>query len=563
MSKHLGPRLILATLFICFFLSGAAALLYEVVWMRMLIQTFGSSAYAVATVLAAFMAGLALGSYVFGRLANGAKNLLRLYGILELGVGIYGLLVPFLFKTTRGIYIPLFWLYDSSPVIFNFLLFLLSFVLLVFPTFLMGATLPVLSRFLVRSVSQIGQRVGDLYATNTLGAVLGCSLTGYYLIPTLGMSRTVYLAAMMNLVIALIIFLADGIAEKETGGAVVPMVPEQERAAGQSRSRLESLLLLSIALSGAAAMIYENAWTHALTLVIGGSIYSFTTMLLTFLTGLALGAYLYVRLFGKRQVQITLFGLVELGVGIAALATIPLFEKLPLLFLRFHEGFGDSFAFFLAIQVLLSSAVMFLPTLLLGMTFPLVVCLFTQSLYRVGSSVGTTYACNTVGAILGAFVGGFILLPLVGIQNSIIIGALLNLFVGWLLLIADSQSGRSYRLMTGGAVATALALLALRLPFWDRSILTSGVTIYASSFQTLPTDSLRLEEMRKDKILYYREGLTATISVHQPRKDYLYLKTNGKIDGSHGDAFTMLMTGYLPMLLHPQAEQVAVIGLGT
>lgn len=563
MSKHLGPRLILATLFICFFLSGAAALLYEVVWMRMLIQIFGSSAHAVATVLAAFMAGLALGSYVFGRLANGAKNLLRLYGILELGVGIYGLLVPFLFKTTRGIYIPLFWLYDSNPVIFNFLLFLLSFALLVFPTFLMGATLPVLSRFLVRSFSQLGQRVGDLYATNTLGAVLGCSLTGYYLIPALGMSRTVYLAAMMNLVIALVIFLVDGIAEKETEGAVVPIVPENERVVDHSHSRLESLLLLAIALSGVAAMIYENAWTHALTLVIGGSIYSFTTMLLTFLTGLALGAYLYVRLFGKRQVQIALFGLVELGVGIAALATIPLFEKLPLLFLRFHEAFGDSFAFFLAIQVLLSSAVMFLPTLLLGMTFPLVVCLFTQSLYRVGSSVGTTYACNTVGAILGAFVGGFILLPLVGIQNSIIIGALLNLFVGWLLLIADPQSGRSYRLMTGGAVATALALLALRLPFWDRSILTSGVTIYASSFQTLPTDSLRLEEMRKDKILYYREGLTATISVHQLRKDYLYLKTNGKIDGSHGDAFTMLMTGYLPMLLHPQAEQVAVIGLGT
>jgi len=202
--------MILATLFICFFLSGSAALLYEVVWMRMLTQIFGSSAYAIATLLAAFMAGLALGSYIFGRLANSARNLLRLYGILELGIGIYGLLVPVLFRSARGVYIPLFWLYDSYPTTFNLLLFLLSFVLLIFPTFLMGATLPVLSRFFVRSFSHLGQRIADLYATNTLGAVLGCALTGYYLIPALGMSRTVHAAAMMNLVIALLIFVVDG-----------------------------------------------------------------------------------------------------------------------------------------------------------------------------------------------------------------------------------------------------------------------------------------------------------------------------------------------------------------
>lgn len=562
-SNPLRSRLILAALFSCFFLSGSAALLYEVVWMRMLTQIFGSSAYAIATVLAAFMAGLALGSYVFGRLANRAKNLLRLYGILELGIGIYGLLVPLLFRATRGIYIPLFWLYDSSPVTFNFLLFLLSFALLVFPTFLMGATLPVLSRFFVRSFTHLGQRVGDLYATNTFGAVLGCSLTGYYLIPALGMNRTVYTAAITNLAVALVIFLLDEIDEKGAEAPMAPITHEEEKAGGHARSKIEWLLLFAISLSGAAAMIYENAWTHALTLVIGGSIYSFTTMLFTFLTGLAIGGYLYARLFGKRQVQVAVFGLVELAVGVAALATIPLFEKLPLLFLRFHQGFEDSFTLFLAIQVLLSFAVMFLPTLLLGMTFPLVVCLFTQSLYRVGSSVGTTYAWNTLGAIVGAFIGGFFFLPFFGIQSSIVIGALLNLFVGWLLLVADRQPGRSSRLLAGGAVAVALAFLALRFPFWDRSILTSGVTVYAESFKSLPTDSLRLEEMRKDKILYYREGLTATISVHQLSKDYLYLKTNGKIDGSHGDAFTMLMTGYLPMLLHPQAEEVAVIGLGT
>ncbi len=551
-------------LFICFFLSGAAALVYEVVWMRMLTQIFGSSAYAVATVLAAFMAGLALGSYVFGRLAARRKNLLRLYGMLEVGIGIYGVLAPLLFRSTLEIYTRLFWLYDREPALFTLLLLALSFVLLILPTFLMGATLPLLSQYFVRSFSHLGQRIGDLYGTNTLGAVFGCSIAGYYLIPQLGMSGAVYTAAAANLLIGgiMIFFGLPRRASDET--AAVGAASANGADAPRARTGIEWLLLLSIAISGAAAMVYENAWTHALALVIGGSVYSFTTMLLTFLVGLAAGGYLYARLWGKREVRASVFGLLELAVGCAALATIPLFEKLPLIFLRLHEGFGDVFQLFLASQVAVAFLVMFLPALLLGMTFPLVVCLFTQNLYRVGSGVGTTYAANTVGAIVGAFAGGFILLPRVGMQNAIVIGALLNLAVGWALLIADPRPGRIRRLALGGVVAGALAFFAFHFPFWDRAILTSGVTVYAGRYHEIPTDSLRLEEMHRDEILYYREGLTATVSVHQSfGSDYRYLKTNGKVDGSYGDALTMLMTGYLPMLLHPEAKQVAVIGLGT
>lgn len=549
-------------LFVCFFLSGAAALMYEVVWMRMLTQIFGSTAYAVATVLAAFMAGLAIGSYVFGRLASARRNLLLLYGVLELGIGVYGFLAPLFFHAARGVYGPLFWLYELSPTGFNLLLFVFSFILLAVPTFLMGATLPLLSQFFVRSSAHLGRRVGDLYATNTLGAVFGCALAGFYLIPLLGLSGTVYTAAIANFVIAGLIILAS-VAQKRPVDAAAAAASGADTETRRPRSSFEWLLLAAIALSGAAAMVYENAWTHALTLVIGGSVYSFTTMLVTFLIGLAAGGYLYARLFGARAVSATAFGLIELGAGFTALATIPLFEKLPLLFVRLHESFGDSFSMLLAMRVLLAFAVMFLPTLLLGMTFPLVVCLFTQNVYRVGSGVGTTYAANTLGAIVGAFVGGFIFLPLAGMQHSIVIGALLNLIVGWALLVADPRPGRMLRLALGGAAAAAIAAVALRFPSWDPAILTSGVTVYAERFKALPTDSLRLEEMHRDDMLYYREGLTATVSVHEMGKSYRYFKTNGKVDGSYGDALTMLMTGYVPMLLHPEARQVAVIGLGT
>src|ERR671915_1413336 len=206
--------LLLVGLF-CFFFSGAAGLLYQVVWTRMLTQIFGNTTYAIATVLSAFMAGLAIGSYLFGQIADRGKNDFLLYGILEAGVGIYGFLVPWIFAAAQKVYGPIFGLNESYPFIFNLVLFFLSFVLLVFPTLLMGATLPVLSRFYVRSFAQFGRRVGDLYATNTLGAVIGCAAAGFLFIPTLGMRATVYLAATVNIVIAVVILIVDRIRDRD------------------------------------------------------------------------------------------------------------------------------------------------------------------------------------------------------------------------------------------------------------------------------------------------------------------------------------------------------------
>jgi len=550
----------------CFFFSGAAGLIYEVVWTRMLTQIFGNTTYAIATVLSAFMAGLAIGSYIFGQIADRGKNDFLLYGMLEAGVGIYGFIIPWLFHLGQKLYAPIYGINASYPFLFNLLLFCLCFVLLVFPTLLMGATLPVLSRFYVRSLGQLGRRVGDLYATNTLGAVMGCAFAGYVFISMLGMRRTVYLAAGINLLIAVLILIVDRLRNKEAVGIApaVEDVPAPEAGTGERPSWLGWVVLGSFGLSGFASLIYENAWTRALSLVIGSSVYSFTTMLVTFLIGLALGGFIYARLVGDRDVRLSGFGLIEIWVGLAALATIPLFGKLPLLFIRLLHAFGDSFNVFLALQVFLSGLVMLLPTVLLGLTFPLVARLFTQSIYRVGSGVGSSYAANTLGAILGSFVGGFILIPNIGVENTIVVAVVVNLFIGCLLIFADTKISLLQRLAVGLAVLIVAVLVPFRVPHWDRHILTSGVTIYTDRYEALPTDSLRLEEMKRDDVLYYKEGLTVTVSVHRiPGSDYLYFKSNGKIDGSYGDALSQLMTSYIPMMLHPTAERAVVIGLGS
>jgi predicted membrane-bound spermidine synthase len=557
--------LLLVGLF-CFFFSGAAGLIYQVVWTRMLTQIFGNTTYAIATVLSAFMAGLAIGSYWFGKIADRGKNDFLLYGLLEAGVGVYGFLVPWLFAGAQMLYRPIFGLNQTYPFLFNLVLFFLSFILLVFPTLLMGATLPVLSRFFVRSFADFGRRIGDLYATNTLGAVIGCAAGGFFLIPTLGMRTTVFVAASVNMVIAVVILVVDRIRDR----APLEFVAEAaaEPAAGgerqKSSSMLDWVLLISFALSGFASLVYENAWTRSLTLVIGSSIYSFSTMLVTFLIGLALGGFIYARFLGEREARLSTFGVIELWVGLLALATIPLFEKLPLIFVRLLHGFGDTFTVFLYLQILLSALVMFLPTVLLGMTFPLVARLFTQSLYRVGSGVGSSYAANTVGAVLGAFAGGFILIPNLGVQNTIIFAVVMNLLVGSWLLISDTRVSTPLRYASGIAVLVLAVIVPSKVRRWDPNVLMSGVTVYADRYQSLPTDSLRLEEMKRDDMLYYREGLTTTVSVQRiSGSDYLYFRSNGKIDGSYGDALSQLMTSYIAMMHHPKAETALTIGLGT
>jgi len=536
-----------------------------VVWARLLTQIFGNTTHAIATVLSAFMAGLALGSYVFGRLVDAGRNALLAYGLLEAGVGLYGLLVPALFALTQRAYTYLYGLVEVSFAAFSVVLFLLAFVVIVIPTALMGATLPVLSRFCVTQFSALGRRVGDLYAINTLGAVVGCALTGFYFISHLGLRGTVRLGASVNVAIAVLIVVTVAalhgrdVTPEEVGGEAAA-APE----AAPSRSRLDVVLLLAFALSGLAAMVYENAWTRALTLVIGMSTYSFSVMLTTFLVGLGLGSLLYARWWGARQIGMAGFGVLQLLIALSALTSIPLFERLPLLFLRLRLGLGDSFTQFLTIQMLLSALVMIVPTLLLGATFPVVARIYTRNLSGVGRSVGTVYASNTLGAIAGAFLGGFLFIPVIGIQYSIALAVAVNAVVGVLLVAVDAAVRPARRLLAAGAMLAVSISAFLGFGTWNKGVMTSGVTIYAHHYASLPTDALRREWMTRDDLLYYREGLTATISVHRSAgSDYLYEKINGKVDASYGDTPTQLMVGYLPMLLNPGAKRVLVIGMGS
>ena len=564
-------RQIFAAVTVCFLCSGGTGLIYEVLWTRILGLVFGHTVFAITTVLAAFMAGLGLGSYLFGGIADRSPRPLRLYGFFEVGIGIYALITPFLFSRAEDIYIPLHRAFGLSFFTFSLLQFLLIFVILLIPTTFMGATLPVLSRFFVRSLEVLGGQVGRLYALNTFGAVLGTYAAGFHLIPTLGVRTTLLLAAIANIGIGVLAVVFDrhlhqlgGESARRQTEALAAPAPDsnlQLPASERPPAMAVWLTVAGLGISGAASMMYEVAWTRALALVIGSSTYAFSTMLVTFLTGLALGSYLYSRVAGRLRITPVFFGGLQLGIGLSALLVTPFFDRLPELFLRIFQV-SQSPGFMKLIQFFISALAMFAPTVFMGATFPCAIQIASSAMDRVGRDVGRVYFVNTGGAIAGTMIAGFLLIPVWGLQSTLKLAVSMNLLLAVAILLASRVTGWRQR------AAVAISLLALGglyvAPAWDANIMTSGVAIYGRSyFGRLGKTEFRKATTTDDHLLYYKDGLSATVSVHR-QGQVLYMRVNGKTDASNaGDMHTQLMSGHLPMFIRPDAKRALVIGMGS
>ncbi len=558
-----APRSLLAGVGACFFLSGATALVYEVLWLRMLGLVFGHTVFAVTTVLTAFMAGLGLGSWVFGRIADRRTRPLRLYGLLEIGVGVLCLLVPVVLPWVEAVYRALAHSLGLSFLAFSLAQFALILILLLPPTTLMGATLPILSRVFATEAHALGRRVGFLYAINTLGAVVGTGLAGYALLPALGMQATLVLAAAVNLAVGSLIVVVDW--RLAMPAPTAPPTPAAPAApALEPPSPGITLTTVGLAVAGAASMIYEVAWVRALSLVIGSSTYAFTAMLLAFLLGLALGSALFSRLYGDRPLGPAAFGYLQLGVGVAALGILPLFDRMPDVVLR-ALSVSTSPAFVLLVEVALAVAAMLVPTLLIGAGFPCAVQVAARGLERVGGDVGRLYAINTLGAIAGTVAAGFALVPMLGAEGAVKTAIVLNLLLGLGLVLATGRTlvQWQWQWFTALTLAAVIVVGLVRVPTWDPAVMASGAAVYARQYRRFAGHGGVTQATADSQLLFYRDGLTATVSVHREGST-TFLRINGRTDASNGvDMHTQLMLGHLPMLLHPDARSVLVIGLGS
>ncbi|MGH7231638.1 MAG: fused MFS/spermidine synthase [Nitrospiraceae bacterium] len=562
-------------LILCFFISGATALIYEVVWLRMLGLVFGHTVYALTTVLTAYMAGLAVGSLLFGRLTSRLINPIRIYGWLEIGVGIFAAVMTILLPLTTPLYLYLQSSFALSDDTFNLLQFLIIFTLLFVPTALMGGTLPILSHALSREARDLGQTVGMLYAVNTAGAVLGVMLAGYVALPVLGNQITLAMAAIVNVLVGMIVIAYTAKAKTWTfDSAPVDCADRVSTAGALSRSEPATwsepdeshlplwLILVTLGVSGAVSMLYEVAWTRALVLVIGSSTYAFTSMLVAFLLGIALGSALYAGALKRFRSGLTNLAAIQTGIGLAVLSTVLVFEQMPDWFLA-AWAWSHSPTFMHVLQITSSIMALLLPAILIGATLPGAVALLRTGDHGVGQRVGQAYAANTVGAIAGTIATGFLLIPAVGVHRSITFGIAINLVLGLaLFLMAPNRSRRAWRWSATAATLVVVAVV-LALPPWDQQLLSSGPAVYAGKYSEMPSRTTLRQKLSEENLLFYRDGISSTVSVHQ-KGPYLSLKVNGKAEGGTGvDMSTQLLVAHLPLLLHPDPKAVLVIGLGS
>ena len=554
-------RFLFPALLVCFFFSGAAGLIDQVVWSKALGLIFGHTAYAVATVIAVFMAGLASGSAWIGQQSERWDRPIAVYGWLELGVAATAAISLAGLAGVRAAYVAAYPYAAGNGAILLTLRFVGSALVLFLPTFLMGGTLPVLVRGLTRNTAELGARLSRLYWINTAGAVAGTFAAGFLFLPSVGLRRTLGIAVTLNLAAGA---LALVLARKEPARASSDVLILPGKAEAPPASEPSRFFLICFAIVGATAMSYEIGWTRLLSTQLGSSTYAFTLMLGTFLTGIVLGSALYERWSRRYESGSMAFAVTQTLTALAALAFLVFFtrliEVLPPILRATHESFRG-----LVLAQFVTSALAMLPTaVVFGFNFPAVVVLIAgprpASGTGAGAVVGRAYAWNTVGAIVGAIAAGFWLMPRLGSFHLLAATAGVNLALAAAISFA-SANRLSWKILAVAGnllLLVAAAFVGFSDYFYDPAVASYNTVMYWNLYDRPLT--LR-ENAHMLDIVYFRDGLNANISVARTG-DYIALRTNGKVDASNQDATTQLLLGHLAALAHPP-RRVLLVGFGS
>lgn len=547
MRQGLAQPVIRILVLLLFYVSGALGLVYQVVWSRMMMHVFGSTAVAVGTVLAAFMSGLAVGAWLIGKWADRSRNGLRMYAYLELAIALAAWLSHQLLYRLAPAHQALYELAGSSDIGFAVLRFALAFALIMLPTMLMGATLPVLSRFLIGRESLVGVGLSTLYSVNTLGAVSGVLLAGFYLIGTYGIHTPVHLAVAGNFLIGCAAWLVS----RRMGETTSPpaAVPRNEPLPKPVSPAVLRLILVTLGVSGFTSFAYEIYWTRSLVFILGNSVYALTTMLSAFLSGIALGGWLVRFLIARTADRVFLFGWIQVLIGLLSALALPFVftvaepQALNEYLLRTT---GSAVPLVLA-GFAISFLVMLVPATLIGATFPLAGQIYIRQREVTGSAVGRLYAVNTLGNVLGALAPGMFLLAWLGIQKGILAMAALNLLAGTVILAACLRGAQRH-------MAWRLALPVVLVAF---AVVLSGAPV---RFQ-FPSEG----EQDHYRTLFYREGPLATTKVYQdPLSGEKFMSVDGIVIGGTGyTEFKQLLLAHLPKLLTEDFSTELSVGVGS
>jgi spermidine synthase len=553
-----------------FLVSGATSLTYQLIWARQLYWIVGTSQLAISIVLAGFMLGLALGSFAAARFAGRVRRPLVGFAVLEAFIAIYALAFPQLLQPAAKLHLLLS--SSSAPYSLSSVLtqFIVTGALLLPPTICMGATLPLLARIAASPDGRdAGSKVGLLYGVNTLGAVLGTALAGFVLLPRLGLASTNQTAVAGNLAVAASAALL-ALAYRPTTRAVAATATRS--ATARTRDDSKPILIIA-ALAGFASLLCEVAWFRLMTLILGGSTYSFSIMLLAFLLGIGIGGWAGGRpadralVSGGRTGVLRRIGYLQLGVALLCWGAMFAYGALPQLFVDLFRFTGGTRTPLLAGELSLALAVMLPPALLMGATFPHLVRAAASDSGDLERPVGLIYGANTAGAIAGAATAGLFLLPALRMQGCIIAAASINLVAGTIAFaISQREPGRRLGLARLSVAALAgIAIIHVLQPTWNPLLMSSGVYRHAPKLTRSDSPSLKDLAVNPYKLLFYEEGPSSIITVAEARDDgNIWLATNGKVDASSiGDMPTQVLLAHIPAMYRRDTDRALVVGLGS
>jgi spermidine synthase len=522
-----------------FFFSGASGLVYQVLWIRVLTRIFGSTTFAVSALLAAFMAGLGCGSYLASRYLRHVRQPLRWFGACEMGIGLYALALNEFLPSIQELFLAVLSRWGLAAQV------LLSFVLLVPPTTLMGASLPLLVKQTIASMRSMGLRTGLLYAINTLGAAAGCFAAGFYAVEHWGMKATTETAALSNVLVG-IAGIGLSFLLRETS---LPAGESEEAQTGASPRALPWAIAAFTA-SGFAAIGLEVVWTRLFTLVLKGYSYSFTSMLTVVLLGIAFGSLAFAPRADRSRDLESLFGVLQMAIGISVVGLTSLLvfaeaSQVYFLYLFGYDWFGYTMMKFLVSLVILG-----IPTFLFGAQFPVVSRIATESARRAGDRVALLYAANVAGSIAGALLTGFALIPLLGSHASLRLLAAAMMVSGALLFVRREFSPASRRSL----------------------VAAGGIAVFIGVMVATPADlSLRIHESwlaPGEHTSYYDEGATATVFVAKHSQEVendarILVNGSSASNSTHYGLTVNRIQGSIPFLFERMPRKVFATCFGT
>jgi len=540
-----------------FIISGACGLVYEVTWARYLALFLGNTTLAHMCVLAAFMGGLALGSILIGRMTAVFRRPLAVYGVLELIIGLYAVASPAIIGSAKSLTLSAASGMEAGSAAWLGLKLLVSILVLLLPTFLMGGTFPILMEYFQPRSSSSEDKSEWLYLVNCAGAVVGTILAGFRFIPHHGLRHTLMGIGAGNAALGLFAIVIAFIGSAQ--------ITTRKTAPEESRKVFSHPLALpvyaAIGASGLASMIYELVWIRIFAVTLGSSTYSFTLMLSAFITGISLGSLAVGMIGWLRRNPLLSFALAEVAIALTVVLTMPLYERLPYVFWKWASLLNrtpQAYGLFNVAKYSLCFAVMALPTFFFGMTLPLAIKCIAHRDERIGRDSGFVYGANTLGTLIGALLTGLVLIRVFGLRHSLEFAIVVNELAAVLLL---SVSSLTYRRAAAGTVCVAVLALIAVSPKWNpMSFVVGSFRFYTSPPATWQQYASFFPLLKTE---FYRESDDGVVAVTWNGTD-LSLYINGKADASsYTDLPTQILLGQLPVFFKPDSRDALVVGLGS